>query len=174
MTPAEPDPDALHRDFDRDLHRDLDPDLLALLCDRRRGVLATLKRDGRPQLSNVSYAAARLDGDGDGDGGAGPVRVRISTRSPLAKTANLRRDPRLSLHATSEAMGEYVVAEGLAELGAVARDPHDAVVDELVEHYRQLSGEHPDWDEFRAAMVAEQRLVLAFTVDRVYGMAHQG
>ena len=134
--------------------------LADLLRGARRGVLATLKRDGRPQLSTVSYAVDPAS-----------MLVRISTRSPLAKTANLRRDPRLSLHASSPDGWSYVVAEGLARLGAVASDPQDATVDELVEHYRSLNGEHPDWDEFRQAMVDEERLVLSFVPERLYGLA---
>jgi PPOX class probable F420-dependent enzyme len=132
---------------------------LALLGRLRRGILTTLKRDGRPQLSVVSYHCDPATG-----------LVRISTRAPLAKTANLRRDPRISLLATTEQMRPYVVAEGDAELGAIAQRPDDEVVDELVEHYRALNGEHPDWDEFRAAMVAEQRLVVRFVATRTYGM----
>lgn len=137
------------------------PEPLAdLLRGARRGVLATLKREGRPQLSTVSYAVEPRS-----------LLVRISTRSPLAKTANLRRDPRVSLHASSTDGWSYVVAEGRAQLGAVAADPHDATVDELVEHYRSLNGEHPDWDEFRQAMVDEERLVLSFVPERLYGLA---
>jgi hypothetical protein len=64
-----------------------------------------------------------------------------------------------------------VVAEGVAELTPVAKDPNDATVDELVDVYRSISGEHPDWDEFRTAMVDERRLVVRIPVDRVYGMA---
>src|SRR3954451_7697365 len=92
--------------------------LLQLLADRRRGVLATLKRDGRPQLSVVSFHA---------DAGTG--LVRISTRDPLAKTRNLRRAPRVSLQAATDAHRAYGVAEGDAELGPVAQEPGDAVVD---------------------------------------------
>jgi PPOX class probable F420-dependent enzyme len=137
------------------------PEPLAdLLRGARRGVLATLKRDGRPQLSTVSYHV-----------GPASLLVRISTRGPLAKTANLRRDPRVSLHASSPDGWSYVVAEGRAQLGAVASDPHDGTVDELVEHYRSLNGEHPDWDEFRQAMVDEERLVLSFVPERLYGLA---
>lgn len=62
---------------------------------------------------------------------------------------------------------QYVVAEGIAEVGDVARAPDDAVADAL---YRAQAGEHDDWDEYRAAMVADQRLVLRIRVERVYGM----
>jgi len=134
------------------------PEQLELLAGLRRGVLTTLKRDGRPQLSVVSYHCDPRT-----------ALVRISTRAPLAKTKNLHRDPRVSLLATTESMRPYVVAEGVAELGPVAQQPDDVVVDELVEHYRTLNGDHPDWNEFRDAMVAEQRLVVRFVVERTYG-----
>jgi PPOX class probable F420-dependent enzyme len=140
-------------------HRTERPDpSLARLARLRRGVLTTLKRDGRPQLSVVSYHCDPSSG-----------LVRISTRDPLAKTANARRDPRVSLFATTRQMWPYVVAEGDAEVGPVAQRRDDAVVEELVEHYRAINGEHPDWDEFRQAMVDEQRLILRFTVTRTYG-----
>lgn len=132
--------------------------LRALLVSHRHGVLVTLKRDGRPQLSNVAYHADPTT-----------ALVRVSTRQPLAKTANLRRDPRVSLHATTADQRAYVVAEGIAALGPVAADPNDAVVEELVEHYRLLNGEHPDWQEFRTAMVQEERLVVRFTPVHLYG-----
>ena len=65
---------------------------------------------------------------------------------------------------------QYVVAEGIAEVGDVARAPDDAAADALVELYRAQAGEHDDWDQYRAAMVADQRLVLRIRVERVYGM----
>jgi PPOX class probable F420-dependent enzyme len=137
---------------------DLPPNLETLLTGVRTGALATLKRDGRPQLSNVSFSYHP------------PSRtVRISTTADRAKTANLRRDPRASLYVTTPDMGAYAVAEGAAELTPVAADPHDAVVEELVEVYRLIQGEHPDWDEYRAAMVADRRLVVRLRVERVYG-----
>jgi PPOX class probable F420-dependent enzyme len=132
--------------------------LLALLSGAHGGVLTTLKRDGRPQLSNVGYTFAR-------------GVIRISVTDDRAKTANLRRDPRASFYVTAPDFGSYVVAEGVAELTPVAKDPNDATVDELVDVYRSISGEHPDWDEFRTAMVDERRLVVRIPVDRVYGMA---
>ena len=96
--------------------------------------------------------------------------VSASVTDGRAKTANLRRDPRASLHASSEDGWTYVVAEGTAELSPVAQATDDATVDELVRIYTLLRGEHPDWDEFRRAMVDEGRLVLRIHVERVYGM----
>jgi PPOX class probable F420-dependent enzyme len=132
--------------------------LLTLLSSAHTGVLTTIKRDGRPQLSNVGYVFA------DGV-------IRISITDGRAKTANLRRDPRASFYATTTDFGSYVVAEGTAELSEVAKDPHDATVDDLVDVYRDIRGEHPDWDEYRAAMVEDRRMVLRIAVSRVYGMA---
>ncbi|SFA76716.1 PPOX class probable F420-dependent enzyme [Amycolatopsis marina] len=131
-----------------------------LLASRMLSVLVTLKRDGRPQLSNVLHHYDR-------DAGV----VRVSLTDGRAKTKNARRDPRVSLHVSSADGWAYAVAEGTAELSEVARDPQDAAVEELVQLYRDLQGEHPDWDEYRAAMVAEGRLVLRLRVERVYGMA---
>ena len=128
-----------------------------------RGVLVTLKRDGRPQLSNVGYlydTAAQV--------------VLISATDDRAKTRNLRRDPRASFYVTTPDLGAYVVGEGLAELGSVAHDPHDVVVDQLVDHYRALQGEHSDWADFRAAMVRERRLLVRLPLAHAYGWAPDG
>jgi PPOX class probable F420-dependent enzyme len=127
----------------------------------QRGTLATIKSDGRPQLSNVLFV---VGGDG---------LVRISVTATRAKTANMRRDPRVSLHVTSPDFWSYVVLEGEAELTPVAADPGDATVDELVEYYRALQGEHPDWQEYRSAMVAEGRLVVRMALTRCYGSLPQ-
>ncbi|MGH9084078.1 MAG: PPOX class F420-dependent oxidoreductase [Acidimicrobiales bacterium] len=124
----------------------------------RRGVLVTLKRDGRPQLSNIAYA---LGSDGV---------VRISITEDRAKTKNLRRDPRASLHVTRDDFYAYVVLEGEAELSPVASAPDDATVDELVEQYKVIAGDHDDWDAFRAAMVADRRLVARLRPTHAYGM----
>ena len=132
--------------------------LLDLLGEHGVGVVVTLKRDGRPQLSNVSYAydpATR--------------RVRVSVTDDRAKTRNLRRDPRVSFYVSPPGGRAYVVAEGKASLSAVAADPADPTVAELIEVYRAIRGEHPDWDEFRAAMVTDRRLVLTIEVGHVYG-----
>jgi PPOX class probable F420-dependent enzyme len=127
------------------------------------GVLATQKRDGRPQLSNVGYLYTP------------ETRViLISVTDGRAKTRNLRRDPRASFYVTTPGLGAYAVGEGEAELTAVSQDPHDAVVGQLVDHYRALRGEHPDWDEFRAAMVAEGRLLVRLPLTRAYGWVPDG
>lgn len=131
---------------------------LAFARDHRWSVLATLKADGRPQLSNVGHVV--------GDDGI----IRVSVTDARAKVANLRRDPRASLHVTRDDFFAYVVVEATAELSPVAAEPGDATVDELVELYRAMAGEHPDWDDYRRAMVADQRLVLRLHPSRAYGM----
>lgn len=135
-----------------------DDALLALIGSRPRGVLTTMKRDGRPQLSVVGHL---LD--------PATRTLRVSVTDDRAKTRNLRRDPRASYLVTAPDERGYAVAEGTADLSPVTVDPGDATADELVEVYRALAGEHPDWSEFRAAMVAERRLVLRVHVDRLYG-----
>jgi PPOX class probable F420-dependent enzyme len=133
--------------------------LLELVAMRNWGVLATLKRDGRPQLSNVNYAWDA------------PSRsLRVSVTDGRAKVANLRRDPRASMHVTARDGWPYTVLEGTAELSVVAADPQDATVEELVDLFRAVQGEHPDWDDYRRAMVADRRLVLRIVVDRAYGI----
>lgn len=124
----------------------------------RRGVLATIKSDGRPQLSNVMFAVS--------DDGL----IRVSVTDSRAKTANARRDPRVSMHVTAQDFWSYAVIEGDAELTPVAHAVDDATADELVEVYRALSGEHDDWAAYRAAMVADGRLVLRIRPTRAYGM----
>ena len=122
-----------------------------------RGALVTIRRDGRPQLSAVDYLAD-----------AAAEQIRVSSTADRAKVHNLRRDPRLSLYVSDG--GSYVVAEGIATLSEVASDPDDAAVAELIEVYRDIAGEHPDWDDYRRAMVADRRLVIRLHVNRLYGM----
>jgi PPOX class probable F420-dependent enzyme len=123
------------------------------------GTLATIKRDGRPQLSDVNYT---IDPE--------THVIRVSTRTALAKAANVRRDPRVSLHVGAPGGAGYVVVEGAAELSPVSAEEHDATVEELVEVYRLIGGkEHPDWDEYRRAMVADGRVVLRINPEKVYG-----
>ncbi len=132
---------------------------LTYLRDHQKGVLLTLKADGRPQASNIMY--------GVGDDGV----IRISATAGRAKSANARRDPRVSLHVTAADFWSYVVVDGDADVTPTAASPDDATVDELVDLYRALQGEHPDWDEYRAAMVADGRLVIRIHPTHAYGMA---
>ena len=140
-----------------------DPALLDLFAQLRGGSLITLKRDGRPQASVVVHA---WDADA--------CSIRVSLTEDRAKTRNLRRDPRVSLHVASKDFWTWVVVEGNAELTPVAADPHNATVEELVTYYRGVSGEHPDWDEYRAAMVRDRRLAVTFTPTHAYGQLGGG
>ncbi|MEC3954619.1 PPOX class F420-dependent oxidoreductase [Nocardia sp. CDC153] len=120
-------------------------------------VLTTIRRDTRPQLSNVTHWV-----------GADGI-IRISITADRAKYHNLRRVPWAALHVTSRDFWSYAVLEGDTELSSVAADPHDATVEELITYYRALSGEHPDWDDYRRAMVANRRAVVRFIPTRAYG-----
>ena len=135
-----------------------DPHMLGFVAGHAWGVLATVKRDGRPQLSNVGFA---YDPE--------LQLFRVSVTDSRAKTSNLRADPRVTLHVASKDFWTWVAVEGTAELTPVAADPHDATVEELITYYRGVAGEHPNWDEFRAAMVADRRLVVRFRPEHTYG-----
>jgi PPOX class probable F420-dependent enzyme len=124
----------------------------AFLGGNHRGILATIKRDGRPQLSNILYF---LDDDG---------RIKISVTQTRAKTHNLRRDPRATLHVQGSSAFEYVVTEGTAEF---IEGP--GVLKALRHYYRRVAGEHPDWADYDRAMVEDQRLLLSISVDYAYG-----
>jgi PPOX class probable F420-dependent enzyme len=125
--------------------------------DRNHSVLTTIKRDGKPQLSNVLHAV-------------GDDRViRVSTTADRAKYANLRRTPWAALHVDGENFWSYAVLEGDVELSDVAAAPDDATVEELVGLYRSLQGEHEDWGDYRAAMVAERRVVVRIRPTHAYG-----
>jgi PPOX class probable F420-dependent enzyme len=117
---------------------------------RHRAVLATRRSDGSPQLSPVS---AGVDDDG---------RILISTREPAIKVRNLARDPRASLCVMSDGFfGEWVQADGTAE---IIRLPE--AMDLLVDYYRRISGEHPDWAEYRSAMVRDKRVIVRISINR--------
>ncbi|BBZ68379.1 PPOX class F420-dependent enzyme [Mycolicibacterium insubricum] len=136
-----------------------DDKLLAVIGGNSLGVLATIKRDGRPQLSNVSYYFDPRE-----------TTIAVSITEPRAKTRNLRRDPRASILVSADDGWAYAVAEGDAVLSAPAADPNDATVEALVELYRNISGEHPDWDEYRQAMVTDRRVLLRLPITHLYGM----
>jgi PPOX class probable F420-dependent enzyme len=135
-------------------------DAMEFAAGRRNGVLATLKRDGRPQLSNITYGV--IDGV-----------IKISITANRAKYLNLARDPRASLHVTSEDFWSYVVIEGDAELSEVATNPDDPGVDELVEYYRAIAGEHPDWADYRKVMVSDKRVIVRLEPTHAYGMVNR-
>ena len=134
---------------------------LAFAREHPQGVLVTLKRDGRPQTSNIMFAV--------GDDGL----IRISVTAPRAKTKNAARDPRVSLHVNQDDFWAYAVIEGDAELSPVSTEPGDATGQELADLYRAMQGEHPDWDEYFAAMVRDQRQVLRIRPTHAYGMLPQ-
>jgi PPOX class probable F420-dependent enzyme len=133
-------------------------DAIDFARSHRRSVLTTIRRNGRPQLSNVGHLVS--------DDGL----IRISVTADRAKYKNLVREPWAALHVTRDDFSAYVVVEADVELSPVAADPNDATVNELVEHYQALAGDHPNWDDYRAAMVAERRAVVRLAPRRAYGM----
>jgi PPOX class probable F420-dependent enzyme len=125
-------------------------ELLEFLRPRHRGMLATTRSDGRPQLSPVTCG---LDPEG---------RIVVSTYPDRAKARNARHDPRVSIVVQSDDWnGEYVQVDGTAEV----LDMPEAL-DGLVEYFRCISGEHPDWDEYRAAMRLQDKSLVRITIER--------
>jgi PPOX class probable F420-dependent enzyme len=115
-----------------------------------RAVLATMRRDGTPQLSPVTCAVD--------DNGA----VIVSTRETAAKTKNARRDPRAWLCVFTDGFfGQFVQVEGEVTVVSLPE-----AMDGLVDYYRSVSGEHADWDDYRAAMVRDQRVLLQLGLTR--------
>ncbi len=138
---------------------DLD-DALAYAATKKNGVLITLRADGRPQSSDVAF----LVQDG---------MFVISLTDTRAKTHNMRRDPRVVLHLTDPSTWTYLSFDGTVSLSPVAMTPDDATNDALVDYYERVAKQaHPDWDEYRRAMVAEQRLLATFTPTAVVGQIH--
>ncbi|NND75039.1 MAG: PPOX class F420-dependent oxidoreductase [Ilumatobacter sp.] len=133
-------------------------DALDFIRDRHQGILVTLKSDGRPQSSNIAYAV--------GDDGV----ILISVTDSRAKTNNVRRDSRASLHVNRDDFYAYAVIEADVEAMPVATDPEDETAEALVAYYRAVAGEHDDWDEYRRAMIDEGRLVLKLRPTHAYGM----
>jgi PPOX class probable F420-dependent enzyme len=125
-------------------------ELLAFLRPRHRALLLTRRRDDGPQLSPV---AAGVDEQG---------RVVVATYPQRAKVANARRDPRVALLFLSDDWDDaWVQVEGTAEVLELP----DAL-DDFVAYYRSIAGEHPDWDDYRAAMVRQGKVLLRVTLDR--------
>lgn len=133
---------------------------LAWATERSHAVLITIRADGRPQSSDVSYWL------GDGE-------FAISVTADRAKTANMRRDPRIVLHITEPASWSYLSFDGTVLLTDPAAAVDDPTADALVEYYENVAGKpHPDWDEYRAAMVAEKRLLVKFRPGSVVGQVN--
>lgn len=129
-----------------------------LLAQSKLGVLATIKADGLPQLSPVTPFYDR----------AADV-ILVSMTDGRAKTVNMRRDPRAALEVTSADGWSWATAEGTVTLTRPGTDPHGPEVEALVDYYRRAAGEHPDWDEYRAVMVSDRRVLMTLAVARVYG-----
>ena len=124
--------------------------LLAFLRPRHHGLLATTRKDGRPQLSPVTCG---VDDDG---------RIVVSSYPDRAKSHNARRDTRASICVlSSDWDGPYVQVDGAIEV----LDLPEAL-EPLVEYYRVISGEHPDWDGYRAAMERQGKCLLRMTIER--------
>jgi PPOX class probable F420-dependent enzyme len=130
---------------------------LTFVAANHHAVLATIRRDGTPQLSPV---AAGVDGGG---------RVVISSRQTAMKTKNLGRDPRAWLCVfTQHFYGGWVQLAGPVEVV-----PLPEAMALLEDYYRRISGEHPDWDDYRAAMERERRVMVRIELERA-GPDHQG
>jgi PPOX class probable F420-dependent enzyme len=123
---------------------------IEFLRSQHRAVLATRRSDGSPQLSPI---VAAVDDDG---------AILISTRETAVKAKNLARDPRASLCVINDGFyGQWIQVDGTAEIVHLP----DAL-ELLVDYYRRISGEHPDWAEYRSAMVQDQRLIVRITIER--------
>lgn len=129
-----------------------------LLAESRLAVLATIRANGLPQLSPVT---PYYDRDAD--------VIYVSMTEGRAKTANLRRDPRAALEVTSADGWAWATAEGTVTLTGPGAAPDSPEVEALVDYYRKAAGEHPDWDEYRAVMVSDRRVLMRLSVERVYG-----
>jgi PPOX class probable F420-dependent enzyme len=129
-----------------------------LLAESRLGVLATIKSDGRPQLSPVMPFYDRV-----------AETLYVSMVEGRAKTANLRRDPRAALEVTGPKGLTWATAEGTVELIGPGSDPRGPEVEALVDYYRKAAGEHPDWEEYRSVMVSDRRVLMVMAVTYVYG-----
>ncbi|MFB4279255.1 MULTISPECIES: PPOX class F420-dependent oxidoreductase [unclassified Nonomuraea] len=129
---------------------------LGFLRSNHHAVLLTRHPDGRPQMSPVTVGVQ--------DG-----HVVISTRETAIKVRNLRRDPQVSLCVfTDRFFGEWIQVDGTAEVVSLPE-----AMEHLVTYYRDISGEHPDWEDYRAAMVRDRRVIVRVTPTRV-GPEHHG
>ncbi len=121
----------------------------SFLREHHRGILATFRKDGRPQMSAISVG---VDAEG---------RAVISTREGAYKTRNVRRDPRVSVCVLSEDFWNWIQVDGTATVVSLPE-----AMEPLVDYYRTVAGEHPDWDEYRQAMQDQQRVILRIDIER--------
>jgi PPOX class probable F420-dependent enzyme len=121
----------------------------AFIREHHNAVLATFRSDGRPQMSPVAVA---VDDQG---------RAVISTREPAYKVRNIRRDPRVSVCVKADGSWEWVQIDGTATI-----IPMPEAMELLVDYYRRVAGEHPDWDDYRRAMEEQRRVVLRIDIER--------
>jgi len=123
---------------------------LDFVREHHHAVMQTYRRDGSPQMSPI---ACNVDADG---------LIVVSTRETAMKTTHLRRDPRVALCVLSDGFfGDWIQIEGTAEIVSLPE-----AMERLVDYYRTTSGEHPDWDDYRAAMVRDQRVVVRIRPER--------
>ncbi|QWF78128.1 PPOX class F420-dependent oxidoreductase [Amycolatopsis sp. CA-230715] len=132
--------------------------LLDLVGTRTFATLATLRRDGTPQLSTVVY---------QWDGGV----LHVPTTADRAKARNLRRDPRVVAHVAGENGLAYAVLDGMAELSPVSEAPGDETGREMLARFGSFDPQPVDEDRYFRRMVDEQRLIIRLNPTRVYGLA---
>jgi PPOX class probable F420-dependent enzyme len=134
----------------------MDPDQArAFLREHHRGILATRRSDGRPQMTAVMVS---LDDQG---------RAAISTRETSFKVRHIRTDPQVSLFVTSDDFWKWIQIDGTATVVSLPE-----AMEPLVELYRSVAGEHPDWEDYRRAMQAEQRVVVRIDIERAGPNSH--
>ena len=133
---------------------DLD-DARAFLREHHRGILATFRSDARPQMSPI---AVGVDADGRGI---------VSTREDAYKVRNIRKDPRVSICVTSDDFWRWIQVDGTATVLSLPE-----AMEPLVDYYRTLSGEHPDWDDYRRAMQDQRRVLLRIDIHRAGPDSH--
>jgi PPOX class probable F420-dependent enzyme len=121
----------------------------AFMGEHHNAVIATFRSDGRPQMSPVAVA---VDAEG---------RVVISTREPAYKVRNIRRDPRVSVCVKAEGSWDWIQIDGTATIV-----PLPEAMEPLVDYYRRVAGEHPDWDDYRRAMEEQRRVILRIDIER--------
>ena len=130
---------------------------IAWASTTHHGVLITLRKDGRPQSSDIAYAV--ING-----------KFCISATATRAKTINLLRDNRAVLHITSPETWSYISFDGIAEITQIAQQPEDSVCKELAKVFTAIQKkQHPNWDEFNQAMINDKRLVIRFVPDSAVG-----